>query len=113
MINENGESCGHADHEDCMYCILCGSGCREDLNDDDVCPECKYPGMDNIHMSLVNGQYTQFYEQVREYGAFDFFDYYYAWLDENIMNKKKQREYFHRATVHYIYHREVINAEIS
>ena len=105
--------CQHADHEDCMYCILCGSGCREDLNDDDVCPDCKHPRIDNIHMSLVNGQFKQFYDQVREYGAFEFFDYYEDWLDQNIMRKEEQWQYFRRAAIHYIYQREVVHAEIS
>jgi len=32
--------CQHAEHEDCMYCINCGSECREDLDEEDMCPEC-------------------------------------------------------------------------
>jgi len=31
--------CQHQDHEDHMICQGCGE-CREDLNDDDYCPEC-------------------------------------------------------------------------
>ena len=34
--------CQHAEHEDCMSCQGCMDGvCREDLNDDDLCPECE------------------------------------------------------------------------
>lgn len=32
--------CEHDSDEDCMHCINCGSGCREDLDDDDYCPDC-------------------------------------------------------------------------
>lgn len=31
--------CQHQDHEDHLICLGCGE-CREDLNDDDYCPDC-------------------------------------------------------------------------
>jgi len=32
-------TCQHQSHEDCMFCQGCGE-CREDLDDDDWCPDC-------------------------------------------------------------------------
>jgi hypothetical protein len=32
-------TCQHQSHEDCMFCQGCGD-CREDLDDDDWCPDC-------------------------------------------------------------------------
>lgn len=32
--------CDHLGHKDCMFCVACESGCREDLDDDDLCPDC-------------------------------------------------------------------------
>lgn len=32
--------CQHQEGEDCMTCRECGV-CREDLDEDDLCPECK------------------------------------------------------------------------
>lgn len=33
------EICQHEPHEDCLHCRICGV-CREDLDSDDVCPDC-------------------------------------------------------------------------
>lgn len=31
--------CQHDKDEDCLICSICGE-CREDLNEDDICPDC-------------------------------------------------------------------------
>jgi hypothetical protein len=34
--------CTHGHGEDCMICVRCdGDVCREDLDEDDICPPCK------------------------------------------------------------------------
>ncbi len=38
--------CTHGHGEDCMTCVRCdGDVCREDLDEDDVCPNCKEDGI--------------------------------------------------------------------
>jgi hypothetical protein len=32
-------TCQHKSNEDCMFCVECGQ-CREDLDDNDMCPDC-------------------------------------------------------------------------
>ena len=40
----------------------------------------KYEKIENVHMSIVNGQNKQAYNQMKEYGLYDFFDDYAAYL---------------------------------
>ncbi len=32
--------CSHDAHEECMFCARCGF-CREDLDEEDICPDCQ------------------------------------------------------------------------
>ena len=61
--------CQHEENDDCMYCKACGSGCREDLDCYDMCPDCSTEPLEEILNSYINGQRKQMTTQILEYGV--------------------------------------------
>ena len=54
--------------------------------------------LDEIHMSLVNGQLTQAADQIEEYGVYDFFLWFERYLEDTYTSVEKRLEYFSKAT---------------
>ena len=57
--------------------------------------------MEQIHMSLVNGQRRQMVEQIDEYGLYDFFLDYSDYLDTLYSDVDGMYSYFKDAVVSY------------
>jgi len=56
--------------------------------------------LEEIHLSLVNGQRNQMVSQIKEYGLYDFWADYSYYL-ENLYNTEAQHSYFKDATISY------------
>ena len=56
--------------------------------------------IETIHESLVNGQRKQMVKQIEEYGLYDFWGDYRAWL-RDLDDYKEAFEYFTDATISY------------
>lgn len=57
--------------------------------------------VEQIHESLVNGQRRQMVEQIKEFGEYDFFSEYQAFLEYTYYNAETEYRYFIDATVSY------------
>jgi len=57
--------------------------------------------MEQIHMSLVNGQRQQMVDQINEYGLYDFFYDYVTYLDSLYSETDARWNYFTDATISY------------
>jgi len=62
--------------------------------------ETKLSAMEEIHMSLVNGQRRQMVEQIDEYGVYDFWADYNKYLSESYYVDEKF-DYFADAVISY------------
>ena len=61
----------------------------------------KYNNLEEIHNSLVNGQRRQMVSQINEYGLYDFWTNYKAYLNELYATKESQLDYFSDCVVSY------------
>jgi len=57
--------------------------------------------IEQIHMSLVNGQKRQMVEQIDEYGIYDFFSDYSLYLDTLYSDVDGMYSYFKDAVISY------------
>lgn len=57
--------------------------------------------IEQIHLSLVNGQRKQMAEQITEYGLYNFYEDYDNYLSELYIHAESKHEYFRDAVISY------------
>ena len=57
--------------------------------------------LDEIHLSLMNGQREQMVDQINEYGLYDFFADYYHYLNDMYIDDESSYWYFGDCVISY------------